>query len=56
MNQKELTDLGKIAKHVAVLNTEVGLLKNDVKWIKKIMFYLAGALSIGVGKIVFFGG
>ena len=56
MNQKENTELKKIAKHVSVLNDEVGLLKADVNWIKKIVWYMAGVLSVGLGKILFFGG
>ena len=40
--------LNSIAKHVAILNKELGLVKidlekinNDIKWIKKIMSYMA---------------
>ena len=51
----ENDSLRKIATHVTVLNEEVGLLKNDVKWIRKIMYYMAGIISVGVGKILFFG-
>ena len=47
-------DLNSIAKHVQILNEELGLVKidvgkinNDVKWIKKIMSYMA-ALITGV--------
>lgn len=56
MNQIENQSLKKIARHVTILNTEVGVLKTDVRWIKKIMWYLAGAMSFGIGKVVFFGG
>lgn len=47
-------DLATIAKHVKVLNSEVGLLKNDVVWIKRIVYYMAGIVSVAVGKIIFF--
>jgi len=56
INQKENEDLKKIAKHVSVLNAEVGKLQNDVRWIKKIVYYMAGVLSISVGKVIIFGG
>ena len=69
MNQKENSELKTIAKHVCVLNKElgdvktdvgtlkadVGTLKNDTVWIKKILFGIAGMILIGVGKILFFG-
>ena len=51
MSQNE--DLKTIARHVGILNEEVGLLKNEVKWIKRIVYYMAGILSVGVGKIMF---
>ena len=54
-NQRENESLRLIAKHVGVLNKEVGNLQNDVKWIKKIVYYMAGLLSIAVGKVVIFG-
>lgn len=54
MNSKENSQLTEIAKHVGVLNSEVGKLKNDMKWVKRLMFYLAGIVSIAVGKILFF--
>jgi len=56
INQKENEDLKKIAKHVSVLNAEVGKLQNDVRWIKKIVYYMAGVLSVAVGKVIIFGG
>ena len=49
-----MTDIKDIAKHVAVLNEELGLVKNDINWIKKIMYYVAGALTIGLGKIIIY--
>jgi len=55
MNQKENSELKTIAKHVCVLNAEVGKLHNDVKWLKKIVFYIAGIVSVAVGKVLFFG-
>ena len=45
-------DLNSIAKHVCILNEELGLVKidigkinNDVKWIKKIMGYMATLMA-----------
>ena len=62
MNQKENSELKTIAKHVCVLNKElgdvkvdVGKLKTDTRWIKKIIFYIAGVISIAAGKVLFFG-
>jgi len=55
-NNRENKSLKKIAKHVEVLNSEVGNLQGDVKWIKKIVYYMAGILSVAVGKIIIFGG
>lgn len=56
VNQKENQDLKRIAKHVEVLNSEVGILQMDVKWLKRISWYMAGILSLAVGKVVIFGG
>ncbi len=69
MNQKENGELKKIAKHVAVLNEEVGdlkddfslikndvsLIKNNICWIRKLGYFLCTIVTIGVGKTVFFG-
>ncbi len=62
MNQKENSELKSIAKHVCVLNKElgsvkvdVGKLKTDTKWIKKLLFAITGMIFVGVGKILFFG-
>ncbi len=55
MNLNENNELKKISKHVQVLNEEMGNVQNDVKWIKKIIFYMAGIVSVGVGKVIFFG-
>jgi len=55
-NQKENQDLKSITKHVTVLNEEVGKLQIDVKWIKRIVYYMAGIISVAVGKVVIFGG
>lgn len=42
-----------IRKHVEVLNTEVGMLQIDVKWIKKIMIYIATLITGGlVGLLI----
>ena len=27
-------------------------MQNDIKWIKKIIIYMAGIISVGVGKII----
>ena len=50
MNSKE--NLDSIARHVGVLNHELGIvkvditeLKNDIKWIKKVMGYMAPLLT-----------
>ena len=45
--------IDSIAKHVMILNEEIGVLKNDVKWIKRVVYYLAGIISIAIGKIIF---
>ena len=55
-NQKENQYLYKISEHVDILNNEVGKLQMDVKWLKRISWYMAGIVSIAVGKILFFGG
>ncbi len=62
MNQKENGALKAIAQHVGVLNKELGSVKNDISlikkdicWIKKIGYFLGTILTIGVGKVVFFG-
>ena len=54
MNQKEIPNIESIAKHVAILNSEVGKLQNDVKWVKYIIYYIGGILSVAFGKILFF--
>lgn len=55
MNCKEKSDISEIAKHVTILNEEVGKLQGDVKWIKRIVYYMAGIISVAVGKVVVFG-
>ncbi len=55
MNIKENGELKTIAKHVVVLNHEVGVLQNDVKWIKKLLFIITGIVSVAAGKVLFFG-
>ena len=62
MNQKENSDLKKIARHVAVLNHELGSVKNDISlikrdvcWIKKLGYFMGTIITVGVGKVVFFG-
>ncbi len=55
MNQKENSELKKIAKHVEILNSEMGNIQNDIRWLKKLVFYMAGIVSVGVGKVIFFG-
>jgi len=61
MNKKENGELKSIAKHVCVLNEEVGLLQKDVsklktnfKWTIRIMGYMATLLTIIASKILFF--
>lgn len=54
MNCKEKSDIHAIARHVTVLNSEVGRLQSDIKWIKRIMYYMGTIVSLGVGKIIFF--
>jgi len=41
--------------HIAVLNEEMGVLSADMKWVKKILFAIAGMMLVGVGKVLFFG-
>ena len=62
MNQTENGQLVEIAKHVGILNEELGCVKNDVGklkidivWIKKILFAIAGMIFVGIGKVLFFG-
>ena len=55
MNQKENGELKQIAQSVAVINGEIGILNNDVKWIKKLLFVMIGLVSVAVGKVIFFG-
>jgi len=61
MNSKENVDLKKIAKHVEILNEELGnvknnvaLIKKDICWIKKIGYFMGTIVTIGVGKVIFF--
>ena len=51
MSKRE-NNLDSIAKHVSILNEELGVvkiditeLKNDIKWIKKVMGYMAPLLT-----------
>ena len=37
-----------IRKHVEILNHEVGVLQTDVKWIKKIMIYIAAVITSSI--------
>ncbi|MHA1868752.1 MAG: hypothetical protein ACTSXD_11970 [Candidatus Heimdallarchaeaceae archaeon] len=55
MNTKENNYLQNISEHVAILNDEVGRLQADVKWVKRIIYYMAGILSVAVGKIIVIG-
>jgi len=48
-------NIENIARHVAVLNFELGKVQTDLRWIKKIMGYMAGVISIAAGKIIFLG-
>ncbi len=32
------------------IEESVGLIKNDMVWIRRIGYYLCGALSLGIGK------
>jgi len=54
MNQKENGELKQIAKHVTILNEELGKVKNDISWIKKLLFIIIGLISVAVGKSLFF--
>ena len=63
MNNHEKIDIQKISEHVAVLNDELGKVKIDIKWLKRIMGYMAViitgvfiAVAGGVIKYVFLGG
>jgi len=36
------------------LNHRMTKIETDVTWIKRILYYLAGAISISIGKAIFF--
>jgi len=58
INYKENLDIKSIAEHVEILNEEMGNVQNDIRWIKKIMWYMAGVMSailLAAVKIVFLG-
>jgi len=48
-----MNDMQDIRIHVGILNEEVGILKNDIKWIKKLMLYLAALSTTIVVKSFF---
>ena len=50
MNGKENFNLNKIAKHVEILNHELGNVQVDIRWLKKIVGYLAAVVSIEIGR------
>ncbi len=59
MNKEENGCLKIIAKHVTVLNDEVGNLKtdttkmkNDIRWIKRVIYYMAGLGTVIAGVLV----
>ena len=56
MNNKERTDIRAIAEHVTILNEEVGKLQVDVKWLKKLLGYMAiivtGVFVSVVGAVI----
>jgi len=56
MNGNEKARIDEIAKHVAVLNDEVGKLQSDVRWLKRILGYISviitGVLIAVVGAVV----
>ncbi len=61
MNSREVNDLKSIAKHVAILNGEVGILQKDVtklkismKWSVRIISYMALLLTLMVGQSLLF--
>ncbi len=57
MNNKEKTDISEIAKHIHILNDEVGNLQSDVKWMKRLGYYMASVMTaIGLKLIIFTGG
>lgn len=53
MNGKENKFLENISNHITILNDEVGRLQGDVRWMKRIIYYIAGIISVAVGKLVF---
>ena len=55
MNERERLAIKNIVKHVTILNDEVGKLQMDVRWIKRVVYYLAGLVSVAVGRILFYG-
>lgn len=40
-----ITPIEDIKIHIAILNDELGIVKNDLKWVKKLMLYLAVLLT-----------
>lgn len=45
-----------ISKFIDAMNHRMTHIENDVIWIKRIVWYLAGVISVGVGKLIIFGG
>ena len=50
LNKKEINVF------ITNLNHRMSNIEKDVTWIKRIIYYLAGIISIGVGKSLIFGG
>ncbi len=38
--------LDKITKHIVVINDELGSVKSDIKWIKRIGYYLITLVTV----------
>ena len=61
MNSQEVNDVKSIAKHVAVLNGEMGVvqkkvtkLETSMRWAVRIISYMAILLTVMASKALFF--
>ena len=46
INESQLLINENIEKHLAVANTEMGVIKNDISWIKRILWGVVGGIGI----------
>lgn len=54
MPTKQGNSIDSIAEHVEILNKEVGKLKTSMKWVTRIIGYMAILLTVIAGKSLFF--